>query len=890
MTSIFKNLLMLILVFVTWMTLGGHSEAAYQANNLIDDHIFLNSATMDTASIQSFLNGKGGGIRNFSENGKSAAQIIYEKAQAYGVNPQVILATLQKEQSLITDPDPDETQYRTAMGYGCPSSCDPAYYGFTNQVDNGTWQLRFNLERARGNNSYWNPSFSYACANATDKYSTGLFPGRNVTFYNPGGSARTFVIANAATAALYCYTPFVGPFSETGYSGSYNFVVSFEAWFGPTTGEGYVLAIADNGDPRQWVIQKGKRYWVPDPATKQAWGLPETPYTMASSYLGSFPDGPNLTRLMRPSDSLNLYFLVDGKKYKVPSTQMMDIWNLSLSSLIDVSAGLGALPTDAGDLTYVAQLSGNPAVYLIDSGLKRHIQDGNVLKAFAGDTPYVNVFTANNDTYFSGLGSGGDVGSPKISDGSGNIYILDSGRKLILDSVMNQLYPGAANSVTPAIYNYFGTQQMTYLIRAWNSPDVYLIDQGTRHHIIDPDVLDAWQSATYPSQVTVTSMGLRDFMSGGADITDYYASNGSNKYLIDKWQRPIDPSLQSAFTTGRNVYAASSALIGVFPASSGPTGLIRSSTSPAVYLLTNNGQLRWIMSPNRLALWAGSQTVTVLRPNNVSRYPFGGGISAFVTDGAGNNYLIEGGAKHPIDNIAKTNWSLGSPDSLDSGTVGRVSTGSTITNKLQGNGAYYLVHQGGGFVTVDRNIAGMWGIDDAPSLNPVLANEFLSIQTLTRIAHSRSDSRIFIEDHGVLYRLYPNTAGNLNAQGPYTYVDPSAFTVYDWTATVVKDEGSNNYVIDGGSKRPLPAGVIRDQWTYGNQANVPAMSNGFLNTLPTGSQIERAIKGSGPNIYAGENFTERWIQNPSTYASSYAPYADVSNSLLDSMPDGTPIP
>jgi len=195
---------------------------------------------MTANQVQTFLTSKGSGLAKKSWNGKRASDIIYQAAQDWGINPQVILATLQKEQSLVTDPNPDSVQLRSAMGYGCPDngSCSSDFSGFSYQVNNGTWQLRFNFERAKGNDDWYNSSIRYACNQTTNFYSAPLLPGNTVTFKRntafSGTKDKTITIANAATASMYCYTPHVGPYSETGYSGSYNFVTSFESWFGST--------------------------------------------------------------------------------------------------------------------------------------------------------------------------------------------------------------------------------------------------------------------------------------------------------------------------------------------------------------------------------------------------------------------------------------------------------------------------------------------------------------------------------------------------------------------------------------------------------------------------------------------------------------------------------
>ena len=59
-----------------------------------------------------------------------ASRIIYDASQAYGINPRVVLATLEKEQSLVTDPSPIASQLNCAMGY---LSCS-GDLGFFNQI------------------------------------------------------------------------------------------------------------------------------------------------------------------------------------------------------------------------------------------------------------------------------------------------------------------------------------------------------------------------------------------------------------------------------------------------------------------------------------------------------------------------------------------------------------------------------------------------------------------------------------------------------------------------------------------------------------------------------------------------------------------------------------
>jgi hypothetical protein len=248
------------------------ADPAYNPSALISDALFTANGSMSAADIQTFLTNHNSGLRNVTDiedcgstndshysyfttvyscgSRVSAAQIIHDSAQAYGISPKAILATLQKEQSLVSAPNPTASQINCAMGY---ASCGNVV-GFFNQVDSATWQLQVYIQLMTGHTYWGHTPAQYPCANtgyfnhgATRAYSTGLYPGRTVTFDNPGGTAQTVTLANAATAALYCYTPYVGPYSLTGYSGSYSFVISYEQWFGPTTSaaDSYVLNFID---------------------------------------------------------------------------------------------------------------------------------------------------------------------------------------------------------------------------------------------------------------------------------------------------------------------------------------------------------------------------------------------------------------------------------------------------------------------------------------------------------------------------------------------------------------------------------------------------------------------------------------------------------------------
>jgi hypothetical protein len=240
----------------------------FKAGNIMSDAVMRNYTSMTEAEIQNFLNNRnkcnraydsskkasyklaGEPVDYYSEkspytwhvtntkkgtfvcinnekiNGETAAHIIYQAAQDYKINPQVLIVLLEKEQGLITDTFPHSIQYRSATGYGCPDNakCNEKYYGLKNQVRNAA--ALFNTVLSGGWTNYplgwntirWSPKSS--C-----------------------GSSKVY-IENLATSALYRYTPYqpnaaalkagFGQGDSCSAYGNRNFYGYFTQWFGST--------------------------------------------------------------------------------------------------------------------------------------------------------------------------------------------------------------------------------------------------------------------------------------------------------------------------------------------------------------------------------------------------------------------------------------------------------------------------------------------------------------------------------------------------------------------------------------------------------------------------------------------------------------------------------
>ena len=270
-----------LLIFAIPYATRTHATINY--NNLITDAVFDNSAAMTASQIDTFLNSfpsscisSNNGFRAVDPTGYNpgqgylyggnvtAGKVIYDAAAAYELNPQVLLATLQKEQSLVSGGGGCSTlQYVGAMGYGCPDGGTTHNYsgvnlytlnghtvtsvsgtcvntsqkaGFSQQIIHAAWLLKFDRMRSEGNVTWAIIKTNWDNSDDLDTTYSGYMT--QGTYQRCSSCAATFYdgtatidgtsihMDNGATASLYVYTPHK--------SGNSSFVTIFTSWFGST--------------------------------------------------------------------------------------------------------------------------------------------------------------------------------------------------------------------------------------------------------------------------------------------------------------------------------------------------------------------------------------------------------------------------------------------------------------------------------------------------------------------------------------------------------------------------------------------------------------------------------------------------------------------------------
>lgn len=403
------NLPLIVLVGIIFFSsfLPSKASAAEQVlkgfdpNKIIEDSVFSNSKVFGGSDgIQKFLESKNSPLANTSadflsklkepssseaksglddphpnlERLRTAAELIWDASQASGLNPQVILVTLNKEQSLITGhqnstPEKFQRALDFSMGFGCPDSqpCGEIYRGFYSQLFGGydtennrylgaahSLMKSFNTPGGRG------PVFNGSVAKVGD---TITLPNTMGSF-DGIASEQSVRIGNLATAALYRYTPHV-------FNGNYNFWRFFNMWFRYPNG----TLIKEKGrSAKLYMIQDGSKYQVL-PFVASARNLQITSaLTVNKKELAGYPGSDYLGM---PDNTLvkigeQLYIFMNNKK-SVASTYVIEQRGLNASSAITLTDKEAKYFKDGPPLALkegsIVRGQSDPSVYLVQNGL-----------------------------------------------------------------------------------------------------------------------------------------------------------------------------------------------------------------------------------------------------------------------------------------------------------------------------------------------------------------------------------------------------------------------------------------------------------------------------------------------------------------------------------------
>jgi hypothetical protein len=718
-----------------FLFIHAHKANAFLSNNVMDDIVFDNANSMNIGQINAFLNqfpsscispnngfsspdptgySPGGGFTY--GNNVSGGQVVYDAAQAYGLNPQVLLATLQKESSVVSgDASYHCTYINTAMGYGCPDSgscpTNPATMsGFSKQVIHAAWLLKFGEQRSKGNIG-WNvqlnnsPQGGDHWDNSDDPqtcYGGPMTQGTRQACPSGGSSfydgyttidgTRTHM-DTGATAAFYWYTPH--------FSGNQHLDSIFLSWFGNPLSSRALIKL--DSSPSIYLLDSDGTTLHPIPSydIMSAFGLLSTPVNIVNSLTG-YTVGSTLHTLIQRSDG-GIYLVDNGAKYSISSGTTCTNWGLGCFDTNQVTTGLGDSIVDAVRVagTLPALQNNNGAVYLMQNGAKEPIISPDALTELGygwGDVVPISNYNSTQPLGPLHIPNGMAV---KYKSGDG-IYLYDNGVYNVIPDI-NLISSWGLNVIAnPPASSYDTTPPTTsgnvLSNFATDGRDTYLIDQGMRKYITSG--LSSWTTGSTP--ITSFAHAALAHLPSATTTTTIRAASGGIYALQSGTKRPI-PSFNDFYGLGLSTsqltnisdYAASTIATGnvILPDSA----LFQVSGNPGIYLV-NNQAATWLSTPNDFSYFGfNSGRVEQLPPGVLTAYPASSdGLSVLVKNGSNQVYTASNGTLYALSSSVVSDWGLGSasPTLLSNQNLASLGKSNMTNFARTPNGSIYYGHGG----------------------------------------------------------------------------------------------------------------------------------------------------------------------------------------------------
>ncbi|HVW23038.1 MAG TPA: hypothetical protein VHB51_00940 [Candidatus Saccharimonadales bacterium] len=679
----------------------------------------------------------------------SAGQVIYDAAQAYGLNPQVILATLEKEQSLVTGRNNfygycnngDQNKYAAAVGYGCPdggtvysysglslyerngvpqttasATCvnSAAKAGFSQQVIRAAWLLRFGEQRSEGNINWavvkgnWNnsddPQSCYGgpmtqgtwqrCPSGASSYYDGSYTIDNTSIQ----------IESGGTAALYWYTPH--------FSGNQSFVNIFNSWFGPTydrnplvrdnqTGKFYIRG-ANNS-----LIYITSSVQLKDLGYGINWRITSF-QAVDDSYVQAHNTSQSLNALVSFGTSPNVYYYAYGglhyisssvyQSYGSPAVTVLDGYLFNNYFWVGNQASL--LLHDVGSLT--------PYAYSIESGpVKRYIADQNawnyysfsgapadagptVLSLFPDGIPYVKPGTIVTATDADQTGI--------VNTGGTSMYSISSALNKSLTLNKDQLPSSLISKFTLA-------SPTALTLRANDgSGNNYILDRSQKIALSPAQLTNSGYTAGDFNTAPSLLLNLLATTSSSADrlLFQTYSSPGAVYAGMGKqalWFQYSSDFNAYGYTSNQVVLLAQNTADNLFPSQGVtilPAGLlVKTGSSPSVYLITHNGEKSNIPTAymfNNLGLsFNNVRTINQQSLNYLVTEP---SVLPYAIDGSSNVWLFYNGQKRLVPPSYVSAYNLpGGPNQINSWYIANMPRSYNASKFIRidnGQNVYYV--------------------------------------------------------------------------------------------------------------------------------------------------------------------------------------------------------
>lgn len=424
------------------------SAATFNPNTIITDDQLLDTS-WNQDQIQAFLAGHTGILVSYTAPDvsglvKPAAQIIFEAAQAAQINPKFLLTTLQKEESLIEDSSPSQTQLDWATGYGFCDSCTTStpsiqqYKGFGVQVWNAAQLVRRYL-----NNLMTIGLTTTAIANTWGPGKTNQIlciasdasGGRNIC---TPGTTIAITPSNYVTAILYTYTPHPGGnYSFWSLWNGYNFTLTR---FYP---DGTLLKA--QGTSTIYLIQNGLKRRFTSTAAFLSRYSPNRVITVTNDQLLQYTSGQDIAfanySLLSPPTG-GVYLIVDDMRRPIKTKQAFRAAGFQNSDVIKVKWNDLAQFNEGPEITVnnifpsgiLMQNTKTGGIYYVKDGLKHAVISSAIYKSQFGIRKPIAANPQQLAKYPAAKLVGFKDGDLVRSKSGGPTYVISNGDRLPIAS------------------------------------------------------------------------------------------------------------------------------------------------------------------------------------------------------------------------------------------------------------------------------------------------------------------------------------------------------------------------------------------------------------------------------------------------------------------------
>ncbi len=393
-------------------------DPGFDPDHILDDDDIFDANGMSYDRMVSFLRSKGT-LADYVTTDidgvpKTAAEIIWRVSQSYKMNPKYLMVLLQKEQSLVEDPNPSQRQMDWAAGYGVCDSCskdDPAIQNFKGFAAQLEWAAKQHREKYL---------FQILMKGQTI---AGKAAGQAIPI---DGMVVTPV--NNATAMLYSYTPHI--------HGNLNLWRIWHRWFSLTFPDGSVVRGTPSG--KTYLIRLGEKRPFASPVVMASMVDENKVVETSDTELAAYPDGttiqfPKYALLKDPEH--RIWLLSDTGLRHITTMEVFNKFSFNEDEVIDVEdADLADYPIakDIDENTefpqgVLMQDKTTKKVWYVDDDGKHLIPSAAILNLYFKNWKPKQVTTKTLDAYASAPDYTFHNAELVKGDKTTTVYVVDEG-------------------------------------------------------------------------------------------------------------------------------------------------------------------------------------------------------------------------------------------------------------------------------------------------------------------------------------------------------------------------------------------------------------------------------------------------------------------------------